>query len=59
MKRKELGDVVNRGLNQTLTHYQDNEFAWKFVQTEVGYSLFKLLLLINRFHVLCSSNAVV
>lgn len=37
VKRQELGDVLNRGFDQTLTHYKDNEVAWKFVQTEVSF----------------------
>lgn len=44
VKRQELSDVLNRGFNQTLTHYKDNEIAWKFVQTEVSsMSLFMIM----------------
>lgn len=36
MKHKELGGILDKGFNQTLTHYADNKAAWKVMQEEVN-----------------------
>lgn len=40
VKRKELGDALDHGFNQTLTRYEDNKLAWKLLQLEVKFEKF-------------------
>lgn len=36
VKHENLRDIVDNGMNKTLTRYEDNKVAWHLLQTEVN-----------------------